>query len=361
MPGLYLYPIITEIYTRLKGSDPASRDWAGLGENSRLAPIHDAMADTVTELVLGLTNPALKEQALLKLSKEREGFPNLAPYLWHSFGTMSSLLQEIVSIYPMLQPPSLTAHASNRVCNALALLQCVASHPDTRTLFLKAHIPLFLYPFLNTVSKTRPFEYLRLTSLGVVGALVKVDDPEVISFLLSTEIIPLCLRTMESGSELSKTVATFIVQKILLVRLIGWNGCVFVSGVMVVFSLACLLACVAARQDNAGLAYICATAERFFAVSAVLSSVVQGLQDQSSVRLLKHIVRCYLRLSENSRAREALRQCLPDGLRNLQLTACLKDDVATRRWLAQLLLNVGFGADAALLGVPDVTGPTPVV
>lgn len=174
----------------------------------------------MTELVLGLTNPALKEQALLKLSKEREGFPNLAPYLWHSYGTMSSLLQEIVSIYPMLQPPSLTAHASNRVCNALALLQCVASHPDTRTLFLKAHIPLFLYPFLNTVSKTRPFEYLRLTSLGVVGALVKVDDPEVISFLLSTEIIPLCLRTMESGSELSKTVATFIVQKILLVRFV---------------------------------------------------------------------------------------------------------------------------------------------
>lgn len=41
-----------------------------------------------------------------------------------------------------------------------------------------AHIPLFLYPFLNTTSKTRPFEYLRLTSLGVIGALVKVcSDP----------------------------------------------------------------------------------------------------------------------------------------------------------------------------------------
>ena len=45
---------------------------------------------------------------------------------------------------------------------------------------------------------------------------VQVDDTEVINFLLSTEIIPLCLRTMEMGSELSKTVATFIVQKILL-------------------------------------------------------------------------------------------------------------------------------------------------
>ena len=28
------------------------------------------------------------------------------------------------------------------------------------------------------VPNMRPFEYLRLTSLGVIGALVKVDDPE---------------------------------------------------------------------------------------------------------------------------------------------------------------------------------------
>lgn len=278
------------------------------------------------QLVLDLTNPVAKETALLELSKKRESFPELAPYLWHSFGTMAALLQEIVSIYPMLQPPSLTAHASNRVCNALALLQCVASHTETRTLFLQAHIPLFLYPFLNTVSKTRPFEYLRLTSLGVIGALVKVDDSEVINFLLSTEIIPLCLRTMETGSELSKTVATFIVQKILL--------------------------------DSAGLSYICATAERFFAVGAVLSSMVNGLTEQPSVRLLKHIIRCYLRLSDNPRAREALRQCLPDPLRSPQFTACLKDDMTTRRWLAQLLLNIGHAQDAAALGT-DVVNPTP--
>lgn len=49
---------------------------------------------------------------------------------------MSALLQEIVTVYPLLAPSGLTAHASNRVCNALALLQCVASHPETRGLFL---------------------------------------------------------------------------------------------------------------------------------------------------------------------------------------------------------------------------------
>ena len=93
---------------------------------------------------------------------------------------MTALPQEIVSVYPL--PPALMAHASNRVFNALALLQCVASHSETRQLFLSGHfsclwrlcgtnvvighIPLFLYPFLNTMSKTRPFKYHLLVSLG---------------------------------------------------------------------------------------------------------------------------------------------------------------------------------------------------
>lgn len=63
-------------------------------------------------------------------------YEDLALVLWGGFGIMSSLLLEIVYVYPALSPPSLSAHASNRVCNALALLQCVASHAETRSLFL---------------------------------------------------------------------------------------------------------------------------------------------------------------------------------------------------------------------------------
>ena len=69
---------------------------------------------------------------------------------------------------------------------------------------------------------------------------LQTDDQEVIHFLLTTEIIPLCPRIMESGSELSKTVATFILQKILL--------------------------------DETGLAYICQTYERFTHVALILVS-----------------------------------------------------------------------------------------
>jgi hypothetical protein len=112
-----------------------------------------------------LTIPDQRESALLELSKKREAFSDLAPILWHSFGTISALLQEIISIYPMLSPPNLTAHASNRVCNALALLQCVASHPETRRLFLDGmETPLFTNLHSLTLHLTPVFksEFARL-------------------------------------------------------------------------------------------------------------------------------------------------------------------------------------------------------
>ena len=255
-------------------------------------------------LILELTNPKQRESALMELSKRREQFPDLAPILWHSFGTIAAILQEIVSIYPFLSPATLTGHDSNRVCNTLALLQCIASHTDTRSLFLSSHLPLYLYPFLNTVHKSRPFEYLRLTSLGVIGALVKINETEVISFLLQTEIIPLCLRIMETGNELSKTVATFIVQKILL--------------------------------DELGLQYICQTPERFYRVSTVLSNMVTVLKETPSLRLLKHIIRCYSRLAQNLRAREALRQVLPDALKDGTFNSLLESDQGATMFLKDL-------------------------
>lgn len=284
----------------------------------------------ISELVTGSN----RERALLELGKKREQYDDLALVLWNSFGVMTVLLEEIVSVYPFLNPPVLTASVSNRVCNALALLQCVASNVQTRGLFLSANLPLYLYPFLSTNARQRSFEYLRLTSLGVIGALVKNDTPEVINFLLTTEIVPLCLNIMEISSELSKTVAIFILQKILL--------------------------------DDQGLSYICTTYERFHTVASVLSKMIDQLSastelqqtpqsepaqsaagpqqgqhpSSSSGRLLKHVVRCYMRLSDNLEARKALATILPEPLRDGTFSTILQDDVATKRCLAQLLLNI---------------------
>ena len=176
--------------------------------------------------VAALQDPETRENALLDLSKKRDLFVDLADTVAFLRRHFRAAPRDRIHL-PLIVAALVTNHASNRVCNALALLQG-HSHPDTRALFLNAHIPLFLYPFLNTVSKTRPFEYLA-PSLGVIGALVKVDDTDVINFLLSTEIIPLCLRTMELGRSFPRR----------------WRR------------LSCKI-----LSDEVGLSYICATAER---------------------------------------------------------------------------------------------------
>ncbi|VDN57250.1 unnamed protein product [Dracunculus medinensis] len=290
----------------------------------------------VHQWILDLIDPIKRENALLELrkilnlaiiasdicSKRRNVVPDLAVWLWYTSGSMAALILELITIYPTITTPTLTVRQSNRACNALALMQCVASHRETAIHFLAAHIPLFLFPFLHTTSESRPYEFLRLTSLG-----------EVIQFLLTTDIISLCLQIMNTGTELSKTVATFILQKVLL--------------------------------NDDGLAYVCRKYECFLQVIMVLKKMVIQLAQQQSLRLLKHIIRCYNRLSENPRlilnpfpnssnfeifdqiiislfsATQILRQYIPDQLRDGTFNQILQEDKLTRHWLTQLLKNIG--------------------
>ena len=253
----------------------------------------------IIEWVDQIKDENTREKALEELSHKRESLSDLALYIWYSTGTVATLLQEIINTYQYLAPPKLTVNRSNRACSVLALFQCVAAHPDTRHPFLKAQIPIFLYPFLNTLNKSKPYEYIRLTALGVIGALVKIDNREVIQYLLNTEIIPLCLRIMERGSELSKTVACFIVQRILL--------------------------------DESGLKYICEKAERLNAINTVLCFMIRNKPSQ---RLVKHIIRSYNRLAENEEGKNLLKNNLPPEMKEPEFINSLDD--SSRKWLMNL-------------------------
>ena len=87
--------------------------------------------------------------------------------------------------------------------------------------------------------------------------------------MLTTEIIPLCLRIMESGSELSKTVATFILQKILI--------------------------------DDTGLYYICQTYDRFSHVAMILVRLTNEMFKwdglKSNVKIFLSLVTLWLPLT----------------------------------------------------------------
>lgn len=91
---------------------------------------------------------------------------------------------------------------------------------------------------------------------------------------------------------------------------------------------------------DTGLSYFCATPERFYAVSSVLSNMVK---DNPSPRLLKHIIRCYLRLSDHPKAKDALKTCLPDSLRDDTFSQLTNEDPTMKRWLQDLKIAVPKG------------------
>ncbi|XP_017646487.1 uncharacterized protein LOC108486770 [Gossypium arboreum] len=246
-----------------------------------VAPLTSNPPARVRNLIQGLASEETQEQSLDVLCKNRLAYDNLAVLLWNSFGTMS------------------------------VLLKCVASHPNTRIPFIRATMPVYLYPFLNTMSNERSYECLRITSLGVIGSLAKVEDPEVIEYLLSTQIFPSCLRCMELGKTLSRTVSTFIIYRILL--------------------------------SEKGLKYCFVLAERYLSVSQCLGKLVENLGDddvENLPHLLKNIIGCYLRLSENERTRPQLLSYVPWKLLYHKYANIVRSDPEALADLRKLVCNL---------------------
>jgi CCR4-NOT transcription complex subunit 9 len=104
---------------------------------------------------------------------------------------------------------------------------------------------------------------------------------------------------MEKGSDLSKTVSTFILQRILM--------------------------------NKDGLSYICNTADRFMATTSVLLNM---LTQNPSQRLSKHITKCYTSLADNTRARQTLRENFSNFVKDNRFDSL---EESTKKWVLNYL------------------------
>ena len=103
----------------------------------------------------------------------------------------------------------------------------------------------FLYPFLKCPNKSKLYEIIKVTSLGVIAALVKIDDSDVINYLIKSEIIPVILKIMQKGTcDIMGQITSFIIQRII--------------------------------NDINGLKYICEMRERLMAIKYVLEVMLQN-------------------------------------------------------------------------------------
>jgi len=259
--------------------------------------------ELIIKYIKEMRNEKKRMSSIKNLAKFSEKNTNLAVYLWYTRGTITAILQEIIKVYQYLSPSKLTQEISNEACAAISLFQCLASHKDIRYKFVESRLPVFLFPFLHNTYKSNPYEYIKLTTLGVFGALVKVDDSKVISFLVENEIFPICLRILERGTELSRCMTSFIVLRITL--------------------------------NDEGYKYIFEKEQRLYLIVQVLGA---QLKYKISQRILKYILRIFARISENKKTRNILKNILPEEIKNNKFFNCLDD--SSKKWIKILRKNL---------------------
>ena len=245
------------------------------------------------ELIIKYTeeikNEETRLEAIKNLYKFGENNKNIAIYLWYTTGTMAALLQEILNSYQYLSSSKFKNEDLEKTKYILSLLKTIALNKETRKEFLESQILAFLYPFLRCKIKKQSVEVIKVSALGVIAALVtKEESSEVIDFLIKTEIIPDILRIMEKGNELIRAVTCFIVQRII--------------------------------DDSSGLNYICQKRERLCAVIYVLNTIIQN---KTSTRVIKYILKIYNGLIGNKDAKNLIKQNLPKKLKDQNFTRSL--------------------------------------
>ena len=272
-------------------------------ENSQNIKNDDEEEELIINYIEKIKNEDTRSQAIENLFKYKEKSNNLAIYLWYSGFTMTAFLQEIINGYQYLNTPNVTNEKFNKVKYIISLIQTIALHPKTRKEFLDSQLLVFLYPFLRCPNKNKSYDVIRVTTLSVIAALVKINDSDVINYLIKTEIIPVILRSMEKGTEIIRFTASFIIQRII--------------------------------EDIEGLKYICDLKERLYVIICVLNAM---LQNKPSNRIIKHVLKMFLCLTKNKDAKFLIRQNFPPKLKDLNFIRSL--DESSQRKVSSLLKSL---------------------
>ncbi|XP_074373484.1 cell differentiation protein rcd1-like [Apium graveolens] len=228
--------------------------------------------------------------------------------LWHSYKGVTILVEEVKSTARKLFSKNFTTTDVIRACQAITLLQCLASQRETKQVFLTAKVTDSLCLFLVDMNREEHTLVLRNASLRAISALFEADHPvlaDAIDHILKKNMIAFFLGSMENADLHSQWTATFIVSKILM--------------------------------TEEGLSYISAEAEPCFRVIRAYAAVLETLDFTSPIHLLNDIIQSYLRMLDEPRARDALKHHLPLKLGTPIFAAAVARDAGTAQKLELLL------------------------
>ena len=232
-----------------------------------------------------------RTKAISKLSQYYDKNLDLPIYLWYSQGTMAIILQELIGTYKYLSLNKFPLEKANKIYNILLLLTSIASHKEIRYKFIESKMPIFLYPLLKNTSTAKQNEYIKLLTLTVISTLIKSEDSEIISFFISTQIIPILLKIIDKGPLLSKLSAGMMIHLIV--------------------------------KADEGLKFICEEKMRY---SAIILFMRQMLKNKNNQKIIDITLRTFIRLAANNEARIIIKNNLLKEINDQNFTKHLNQE-----------------------------------
>ncbi|KAF9748564.1 CCR4-NOT transcription complex subunit 9 [Nosema granulosis] len=228
-----------------------------------------------------------------------------ASKIWESNGIPILLLQEVVNPYFELNTQSFNQQRATNLIIVLKILEILVEATSVKTVFVDSRFHYYLYKYITIYEQAGVYEDLRIHTLKVLLSLLNNSDQHVNNQMKNTEIVPIILKSIDLGSETVKILSIDLFYRIVC------------------------------TED--GLSYACQTFDRFSAINQVLNSVMYHAIQIRSPKIVKSIIRVYLRLCDKPQIRNNLCVNKPDNLVNDEIKRIIKADEECSRMYKQFL------------------------
>lgn len=220
--------------------------------------------------------------------------PEYSTSIWESNGIPILLLQEIVNPYFELGLPGFDDNKVTNLQLVLQILEILVKDKQTKKVFVDSRFHYYLYKYITIYEQSPVYESLRIKTLNVFSSLLANSDSYVQNQMKNTEIVPIILKSIDLGTETVK-----------------------IQSINLFYKIIC---------TEEGLSYACQAFDRFSAINQVLNSVMYHAIQMKSTKIVKAIIRVYIRLCCKSQIKGNLSVNKPDNLANEELKRIVQLD-----------------------------------
>lgn len=198
---------------RRAGPSPASDK---LSVSSASGPSGQLTADQIVQQVKRISKPEPdRSSAISTLLANKSQIPDLPLMIWFSPGTVTALLGDVLEFYTCLVSSKIGGQKCDNVFSILVLFEMISGNSETRLPFMRANIPVYLFPILQYTLKSAEHERFTAIVIGIVVNLVKEQPPdEVAEYLVKSDFLPLCLRVLNETRGPVQVGCAFILSRV---------------------------------------------------------------------------------------------------------------------------------------------------